>query len=237
MNLEDKIRAYLQGEMPLEDRTDFELAMTKDVSLREAVEDARLGMMMGEVAFEEEIMGMIEEEMQEGEHKKGADGRKNNNLVWGLILGIVCFMIGAKGYDWYQERNADTTSIQYAALYEEPAGWKPKRGDIDSLTLAVALLKAGDPDGAIAQIKGFAEPARSYWLSESFSYLAIEEPSFSDSTLIYIESADVEDKVLKDRLKYLKYLSLINLNKLDEAKSYISENIGSMDPYYQKFIE
>ncbi len=233
MNYFDQIDDYLFERLSESDRTAFEKALYDDPKLKEAVSDANLAKSIGEAAFEEETRRMVEASL--GNTTQSTPIKKlsyNTKLFIYLAAVAAILIIVVGGYMKASEQDkVSAESLQYANLYEEPA-WPIKRGSDNDQISNLVMLFLNDYDlSSLDSLKSINSDMAKYWLSEIYA-----KEGIVDSVLVYAPNIS-DNKVLRDRIYYLKYISLIKLGQLDKADEFKKSLPKDVDKYYNKYFE
>lgn len=116
MNYFDHIEDYIHNRLSDKEREVFDNAIQNDAKLQEAVADAKLVALIGEAAFEEEVRGMIEDELQvEGEGTqaeiKGVK-QKSSPFIY-IVFSIVILSCLTWGYMIQMKKNEYKERVQF----------------------------------------------------------------------------------------------------------------------------
>ena len=159
-----------------------------------------------------------------GERKEMGKVRRLNWIRW----AAAAVLIGVAGW-WGVRQLQPNDSALYAKVYSDPS-WQTERGGEEN-ELAEITVKyfEGDESGAKSDLKGSSIADKNYWLAE----LYLREMKF-DSTLLYLPTAvDSDNKLKRDRINYLKILSLYFSGNRAEAETVIQDLPEDTDTYYR----
>ena len=227
------IEDYVSGNLSSEDKVAFELAMASDEQLRVAVEDFDLVGLIGEALLEEEIAGIVEDEMSRVDKSEAKSNKANSNirlLKW-LVAASVVMLIGWWGSSLLMQK---TDAELFAEVHEDPVVLDV-RSDHDNKNV-YRYLTAAHRDGqtslATDSLKAINTSESAYWLSE----LYIIEQKF-DSSLLYLNlDLDTDDKLRRDRKLYLHIIALYFSGDKFRAKTAYESLPEDVDEWYKERI-
>ena len=244
MNYFDHIRDYLLETMPAETRVDFDRELIINAELKEALESEKIVILLGEASFEEEVGQMIQEELSANSNSENnfssdtspVNKETSNKSRSGIYIGIILLSLLAALLFYLITMTKEKPALNYASLYEEPAGWTSKRGE-DKMSTFIHLYLDGKMTAALDSLKISDELLANYWLSEIYAKEALAQVELSDSTLLYVRSVTAPNNDIRDRVLYLQFISLINQSRFDEAEKMKQELPNDMDEYYDRFFK
>lgn len=243
MKAEDQIlfRKYLAGELSsdelsaFEGRLSAEARFSQDFNLYKEMEG-----FVGEQVEKGAAMDVLREVGKEerGDTKSGVsskvegEGIVEKEMVVGrrrwiwLVLGLG--MLGIAAY--FLIGFEDNETLQYVDVYVEP-NWPVERsGDGSEISEAVAEYLSGNIDVATKTLKEINTSESNYWLAEIYAKKMV-----GDSVLKYLPLQH-NDKLIKDRARYLKIITLMNLGYKQELKKAIN-SASDLDGFYLKKIK
>lgn len=248
MDYFERIEEYLNNTLSENDKQAFEEEMGKDAKLKQAVEDHEAAMDVVGSILEGEVRKVIgEEELKIGDGaveveddvedkgkmetgKKGIENvakvKRMNWMRWAAAASLV-FVLGWWGMNQFSENN---NSQLYASMYSDPT-WPLERGQ-DSSDLNASIVKYFNTskEEAKTELKSYSTPEARYWLSEVY----FKEMKF-DSTLLYLPKVSNDiDNERRDRINYLKILSLYFDGDKVAAKEANSTLPSDTDVYYNQ---
>ena len=201
----EHIDEYIKDQLSPEDKQAFEAKMTVNPTLRSAVDNYDL--------LKEISMGFLETEVREILNQTNDAPKKPNNYRWIWVTTIIVLLIAFAYY--LISSNGKKESVQYAELYIDPA-WPIDRSEsTDTLSDAIKIALNGNTSSAVMMIKKTSLPndEKNIWIAEVFA-----KSGHADSTLYYLPaSSDI--KLKRDRINYLKIISLYQKGKKEEAKN------------------
>ena len=231
----DQIDDYVNGLLQGEELVAFEAAIGADSELASAVENHDVAMGVIGSLIEEEVRGVIKEEDDEEENLSNISDQKDNypkalhgNVRWIKVIRYVAAacVVGIVGY-WGLSNLNNEIQVQFTEVYSEP-GWPSQRGDeTNELTEIFVQYFGGNKNRAKSDLRSIKLEDASLWLAEIY----LQEEKF-DSVLMYVPTATTNDRLKRDRINYLKILSLYYLNKHDEATIIFNSLPQDTDKFY-----
>jgi len=221
------IEEYIAGNLSVEDSVTFESAMASDKRLRQAVEDFNLVGLIGEALLEEEIAGIVGEEMDRNDDGNTINDSNHTNfkvLKWLVAAGLV-LLLGWWGSSLFTQK---TDAELFAEVLVDPA-WLDERSDGDNVYRHLtAMHRRGETSRATDSLKSIKTSESAYWLSE----LYLREQKF-DSTLLYLQLDLLnDDKLRRDRKLYLHIIALYFSGDHFSAKTAYESLPDDVDKWY-----
>lgn len=224
----EHIDDYKKGLLSESDKAIFEAAMADNATLQLAVDQYDLAKEISLSFLDEEVRSVLNEE--DGGQKQITYKKNKLTLVWIMTVIIVLM---ALMYYFYSMAKTNTTKIQYADIYVSPS-WPINRGaSQDSLSDAINVALGGNLKSAILMLKKLNLPReeKNRWVAELFA-----KDSQADSTLYYLPDTS-SDLIIKDRIHYLRIISLYQQGKMDEVKREIQALPPDTDRSYIKIYD
>ena len=201
----EHIDEYIQNQLSPEDKLAFEAEMKVNPTLRSAVDNYDL--------VKEISMGFLETEVREILNQTNDEPKKSNNFRWIWVATILILLIAFAYY--LISSDGKKESVKYADLYMDPA-WPMNRSEsTDTLSDAIKIALNGNTSSAVMMIKKTSLPndEKNRWIAEVFA-----KSGQADSTLFYLPASS-DNKLIRDRINYLKIISLYRKGKKEEAKN------------------
>ncbi|MBK7805084.1 MAG: hypothetical protein IPJ51_02105 [Saprospiraceae bacterium] len=215
----EHIDEYIKDQLSPEDKQAFEAEMTVNPTLRSAVDNYDL--------LKEISMGFLETEVREILNQTNDAPKKPNNYRWIWVTTIIVLLIAFAYY--LISSNGKKESVQYADLYIDPA-WPIDRSEsTDTLSDAIKIALNGNTSSAVMMIKKTSLPndEKNIWIAEIFA-----KSGQADSTLLYLPPTS-DDNMKRDRINYLKVISLYSLGKKEDVKKLIDALPENTDGRYK----
>jgi hypothetical protein len=161
-----------------------------------------------------------------GESKEGKGAVKRMNWMRWASAAAVVFVLGWWGMDMLT--GVDDSQL-YSEIYSDPS-WPAERGD-DETDLSKSIIKylTGNKDVAKLELQKLSSTESNYWLAEIY----FKEMKF-DSTLLFLPIELGAENNKRDRINYLKILSLYFDGDKIESKEAFDKLPQDTDSYYQK---
>jgi len=208
-------------------------AMSTDQALKQAVEDYPIAKMISESLIEDEVRGILGEKIdgkQEAEiHSKVAIRKTKiksiNSFYWKwLIAACIVGIVGWTGFELMQSKN---DNVLFADLVV-PTIWDTSRSSDDTNLIQNAIndYQSGNTNLAKSKLRNYNTNQANYWLAEIY----FNEEKY-DSVLIQIPTIS-EAFEKRDKINYLKIISLYALGNKDEMYQVIENLPPDTDQYY-----
>ncbi|GLR17713.1 anti-sigma factor family protein [Portibacter lacus] len=188
MTTDEKIQAYLDGELSGNSLVAFESELATNKMLKERYDNYLLARELSK--------GLLEIDMRETLENESRRSFSLSKWIW----LIVALGVGALAIYFFSASSQGNNEL-FAEVYTEPI-WPITRGSMDSLSSAIAEWKNSDDlDKATSQIKSINTldlTTRNYWLTEVFL-----NAGERDSALFYLPSLS-EDHIKYKRVQKIK---------------------------------
>jgi hypothetical protein len=220
--IQELYRKYLDNELTESGRSAFENRLTTDTEFK------------NDFILFKEMEGFLQTKTKHGDalsilkdvgsEMKGAktkSGRKKVN--WWILAIVLVAMVVAWGA--YQKLKIEK-KVPYAELITEPIWAIEKSGNNNRISNALSQYLSGNMLAATDTLKKIDSEESLYWLSEIYA-----KEILPDSALKYLPTPP-SDKIRRDRINYLKIISLYESGDIEEAKRLYHEVRSDMDEYY-----
>jgi hypothetical protein len=145
-------------------------------------------------------------------------------LFWMLLSVLLLSSI------YFVMKSQTKKPLQYASLYMDPSWPISRSADSDTLSDAISIGLDGNIQSAKNMIyaTSLSDFEKNLWVAELFA-----KNEMADSTLIYLPQ-NPETNIQRDRINYLRILSMYHVGKTTEMKELIDLLPEDTDPVYQK---
>ncbi|MFT4534014.1 MAG: hypothetical protein ACJA1A_003537 [Saprospiraceae bacterium] len=228
----DHIDDYVNGLLTGAELDAFEAAMVEDSGLADAVANHDVAMEVIGSLMEDEVRGVIGEVERESTSSLAQDvdsqDVQKGKIRWMKVIRIVAAacVVGVLGY-WGISNLTNEEQVLFAEVNSEPA-WPSQRGDeANSLSDIFGQYFSGKKNKAKIELKLSKMEDAPLWLSEIY----LQEEKF-DSVLIFLPTDTNSIKIKRDRINYLKILSLYYLKNPIEAIAVYKNLPKDTDQFY-----
>ena len=207
-------------------------AISKDKALKQAVEDYPIARLISESLIEDEVRGVLGENLggnqEAGMHStvviRKTEVESKNTFIWKwLIAACIVGIIGWTGFELMESKN---DNVLFADLVV-PTIWDSRSSDDTNLIQnAINEYQSGNTDFAKSKLRNYNTNQANYWLGEIY----FNEEKY-DSVLIQIPTIS-EAFEKRDKINYLKIISLYALGEQDEMYQVIENLPPDTDQYY-----
>lgn len=219
----DQIYAYKNNDLTEVEKAAFEAELLINPELQKAVNHYELAK---EISF-----GIIDQEVKTIARQVENNEQKRRLLKWLGVIILVLTLVGTSYYIF--QKTFKQQPLQYADVYLAPA-WPISRSmETDTLSDAIRIGLNGNVQASKKMIQrtSLTDIEKQLWIAELFA-----KNEMADSTLTYLPDAFVGNQQ-RDRVHYLKILSLYSLGKTEEVKKLLKEMPDDTDAVYKGVYE
>jgi hypothetical protein len=175
-------------------------------------------------------LGIIDEEV----HKiaKEVENPPKPKTTFRILFWMLLSVLLLSGI-YFVMKSQTKKPLQYASLYMDPSWPISRSADSDTLSDAISIGLDGNIQAAKNMIfaTSLSPFEKNLWIAELFA-----KNEMADSTLIYLPQ-NPETNIQRDRINYLRILSLYHVEKTTEMKELIDLLPEDTDPVYVKIYD
>ncbi|MBK8622533.1 MAG: hypothetical protein IPN79_12440 [Saprospiraceae bacterium] len=218
----DQIHDYVANRLPENERLAFEEACKNQPDLQKMVDHYSTLKSIGLAVIDEEVRSIAKEVANPPKPK----------TTYRLLFWILLSVLLLSGI-YFVVKSQTKKPLQYVVLYMDPSWPISRSADSDTLSDAINIGLDGNIQAAKNMIfaTSLSTFEKNLWVAELFA-----KNKMADSTLIYLPQ-NPETNIQRDRINYLRILSLYHVGKTTEMKELIDLLPEDTDPVYLKIYD